>query len=69
MNARANTTIFLITQAKTQFFLLAPTILYAYVCGMKKILHMQIKLLFIFILDKGLFNLHNKDGSKIYPPY
>ena len=66
MNARANTTIFLITQAKTQLFLLAPTILYAYVCRMKKILHIQIKLLFIFILDKLFIMVTDKEFT---PPY
>ena len=39
-------------QAKTKLFLLAHAILYTYVCGMKKISQMQIKSLFIFILDK-----------------
>ena len=66
MNARTSTIIFLITQAKTQLFLLAPTILYVYVCGMKKILHIQIKLLFIFILDKLFIMVTN---NKIDPSY
>ena len=64
MNARTSTTIFLITQAKTQFFLLVLEILYTYVCGMKKILHMQIKLL--FILDKLFIMVMHKEFT---PPY
>jgi len=63
---RTSTTIFLITQAKTQLFLLAPAVLYAYVCGMKKILHIQIKLLFIFILDKLFIMVIDKEFT---PPY
>ena len=44
-------------QAKTQLFLLAHAIFYTYVCGMKKILHMQIKSLFISVLDNNIYYL------------
>ena len=56
-------------QAKTQLFLLAHAILYAYVCGMKKISHMQIKSLFIIILDKLSGIIPNNVLGQEIPPH
>jgi len=52
MNARANTKIFLITQAFKGLFLFKITGINSYVCIMKNKRHNQIKSLFIFILYK-----------------
>jgi len=71
MNARANTKIFLIYQTFKGLFLLKITVLKMYVCRMKiahtiNLFNNQIKILFIFILNKLFIMVTN---NKITPSY